>query len=97
MYLLSGVPAYLARALGAGQGNRPATATGHPRSSGHVTGCGSVCAFIERHVVVAAVGNAEDLQSAVDEHNPAVVDVRMPPGYSRDRSMATSGNFSGEP
>ncbi|MGB6452914.1 MAG: response regulator, partial [Streptosporangiaceae bacterium] len=36
------------------------------------------------HVVVAAVGNAEDLQSAVDEHHPdaAVVDVRMPPGYT---------------
>lgn len=36
------------------------------------------------HVVVAAVGNAEDLESAVDEHRPdaAVVDVRMPPGYT---------------
>jgi DNA-binding NarL/FixJ family response regulator len=36
------------------------------------------------HVVAAAVGNAEDLRSAVDEHHPdaAVVDVRMPPGYT---------------
>src|ERR1700689_3568688 len=36
------------------------------------------------HVVVPAVGNAEDLQSAVDAHLPdaAVVDVRMPPGYT---------------
>ena len=36
------------------------------------------------HEVVAAVGNAEDLQAAVDEHRPdaAVVDVRMPPGYT---------------
>jgi DNA-binding NarL/FixJ family response regulator len=34
--------------------------------------------------VVAAVGNAEDLQTAVDEHRPdvTVVDVRMPPGYT---------------
>jgi len=36
------------------------------------------------HDVVAAVGNAADLQAAVDEHHPdaAVVDVRMPPGYT---------------
>jgi DNA-binding NarL/FixJ family response regulator len=36
------------------------------------------------HAVAAAVGNAEDLQSAVAEHHPdaAVVDVRMPPGYT---------------
>ena len=36
------------------------------------------------HVVVAAVGNAEDLRAAVGEHRPdvAVVDVRMPPGYT---------------
>jgi DNA-binding NarL/FixJ family response regulator len=36
------------------------------------------------HEVVAAVGNAEDLRSAVDEHCPdvAVVDVRMPPDYT---------------
>jgi DNA-binding NarL/FixJ family response regulator len=36
------------------------------------------------HEVVAAVGNAEDLRAAVDEHQPdvSVVDVRMPPGYT---------------
>jgi len=36
------------------------------------------------HEVVAAVGNAGDLLAAVDEHHPdaAVVDVRMPPGYT---------------
>ena len=36
------------------------------------------------HEVVAAVGNADDLLAAVDEHRPdaAVVDVRMPPGYT---------------
>src|SRR5271169_5804922 len=36
------------------------------------------------HEVVAAVGNADDLLAAVDEHLPdaAVVDVRMPPGYT---------------
>jgi DNA-binding NarL/FixJ family response regulator len=36
------------------------------------------------HQVVAAVGNAEDLLAAVDQHRPdaAVVDVRMPPGYT---------------
>ena len=36
------------------------------------------------HEVVAAVGNAEDLRAAVDEHQPdaALVDVRMPPGYT---------------
>jgi DNA-binding NarL/FixJ family response regulator len=36
------------------------------------------------HEVVAAVGNAEDLRAAIDEHQPdvAVVDVRMPPGYT---------------
>ena len=36
------------------------------------------------HEVVAAVGNAEDLRTAIDEHRPdvAVVDVRMPPGYT---------------
>jgi DNA-binding NarL/FixJ family response regulator len=36
------------------------------------------------HQVAAAVGNAGDLLAAVDEHHPdaAVVDVRMPPGYT---------------
>jgi DNA-binding NarL/FixJ family response regulator len=36
------------------------------------------------HEVVAAVGNAEDLRAAVDEHCPdvAVVDVRMPPDFT---------------
>jgi DNA-binding NarL/FixJ family response regulator len=36
------------------------------------------------HQVVAAVGNADDLLAAVAEHRPdaAVVDVRMPPGYT---------------
>jgi DNA-binding NarL/FixJ family response regulator len=36
------------------------------------------------HQVVAAVGDAEALRAAVDEHLPdaAVVDVRMPPGYT---------------
>jgi DNA-binding NarL/FixJ family response regulator len=36
------------------------------------------------HEVVAAVGNAGDLLAAVAEHHPdaAVVDVRMPPGYT---------------
>ncbi|HEY7265293.1 MAG TPA: response regulator transcription factor [Trebonia sp.] len=36
------------------------------------------------HQVLAAVGNAGDLLTAVDKHHPdaAVVDVRMPPGYT---------------
>jgi DNA-binding NarL/FixJ family response regulator len=36
------------------------------------------------HEVSAAVGNADDLLAAVAEHRPdvAVVDVRMPPGYT---------------
>ena len=36
------------------------------------------------HEVVAAVGNADDLIAAVHERHPhaAVVDVRMPPGYT---------------
>ena len=36
------------------------------------------------HEVIAAVGNAKDLQIAVGEYHPdaAVVDVRMPPGFT---------------
>jgi len=36
------------------------------------------------HEVAAVVGNADDLLAAVDQHHPdaAVVDVRMPPGYT---------------
>ena len=36
------------------------------------------------HEVVAAVGDADSLQAAVAEHTPdvAVIDVRMPPGYT---------------
>jgi DNA-binding NarL/FixJ family response regulator len=36
------------------------------------------------HQVVAAVGDAEALRAAVDEHHPdvAVIDVRMPPGHT---------------
>src|SRR5580693_9933129 len=36
------------------------------------------------HEVIAAVSNADDLLAAVAEHHPdaAVVDVRMPPGYT---------------
>lgn len=36
------------------------------------------------HETVAAVGDADALRAAVDEHEPdaAVVDVRMPPGYT---------------
>jgi DNA-binding NarL/FixJ family response regulator len=36
------------------------------------------------HVVVAAVGDADALRTAVTEHHPdvTVVDVRMPPGYT---------------
>jgi DNA-binding NarL/FixJ family response regulator len=38
------------------------------------------------HRVAAAVGNADELLTAVDEHQPdaAVVDVRMPPGYTNE-------------
>ena len=41
--------------------------------------------------MVAAVGNADDLRAAVDEHGPdaAVVDVRMPPGYTDEGVRAT--------
>lgn len=42
------------------------------------------------HEVVAAVGNAEDLRAAVDEHHPdaAVVDVRMPPDHTDEGMRA---------
>src|SRR5271156_2293550 len=38
------------------------------------------------HEVVAAVGDADALRAAVDEHRPdvAVVDVRMPPAHTHD-------------
>ena len=41
--------------------------------------------------MVAAVGNADDLRAAVGEHGPdaAVVDVRMPPGYTDEGVRAT--------
>src|ERR1700733_10298502 len=50
-----------------------------------VTRAGLVEILAERgHETVAAVGDAEALRAAVDEHEPdaAVVDVRMPPGYT---------------
>jgi DNA-binding NarL/FixJ family response regulator len=50
-----------------------------------VVRAGLVEILVDRgHEVVAAVGNAEDLRAAVDEHRPdvTVVDVRMPPGYT---------------
>jgi DNA-binding NarL/FixJ family response regulator len=42
------------------------------------------------HETVAAVGDAEALRAAVDEHEPdaAVVDVRMPPGYTDEGIQA---------
>jgi DNA-binding NarL/FixJ family response regulator len=42
------------------------------------------------HETVAAVGDAEALRAAVDEHEPdvAVVDVRMPPGYTDEGVQA---------
>jgi DNA-binding NarL/FixJ family response regulator len=42
------------------------------------------------HQVVAAVGNADDLLAAIDQHHPdaAVVDVRMPPGYTDEGMRA---------
>jgi len=48
------------------------------------------------HEVVAAVGNAEDLRAAVDEHQPdvTVVDVRMPPGYT-DEGLRAAIEHSG--
>jgi DNA-binding NarL/FixJ family response regulator len=43
--------------------------------------------------VVAAVANAEDLVTAVDEHRPdlAVIDIRMPPTYTHEGARAAVG------
>ena len=51
------------------------------------------------HEVVAAVGNAEDLLAAVDEHHPdvTVVDVRMPPGYTDEGLRAAIAIRRGHP
>jgi DNA-binding NarL/FixJ family response regulator len=51
------------------------------------------------HSVVAAVGDAEALKAAVDEHLPdaAVVDVRMPPGYTDEGLRAAIAIRRGHP
>ena len=51
------------------------------------------------HEVVAAVGNADDLRAAVDEYQPdaAVVDVRMPPGYTDEGLRAAIAIRRGHP
>ncbi len=51
------------------------------------------------HEVVAAVGNAEDLRTAVDKHQPdvTVVDVRMPPGYTDEGLRAAIAIRRGHP
>ena len=51
------------------------------------------------HEVAAAVGNAEDLLSAIDEHQPdvAVVDVRMPPSFTDEGLRAAITIRRGHP
>jgi DNA-binding NarL/FixJ family response regulator len=51
------------------------------------------------HEVLAAVGNADDLLAAVAEHRPdvAVVDVRMPPGYTDEGLRAAIAIRRGHP
>jgi DNA-binding NarL/FixJ family response regulator len=51
------------------------------------------------HEVVAAVGDAEALIAAVDTHRPdvAVVDVRMPPGYTDEGLRAAIAIRRGHP
>jgi DNA-binding NarL/FixJ family response regulator len=51
------------------------------------------------HEVAAAVGNAEDLLAAVDEHEPdvTVVDVRMPPHFTDEGLRAAIAIRRGHP
>jgi DNA-binding NarL/FixJ family response regulator len=51
------------------------------------------------HEVAAAVGNAEDLLAAIDEHQPdvAVVDVRMPPSFTDEGLRAAITIRRGHP
>jgi len=51
------------------------------------------------HEVVAAVGDADALRAAVDEHGPdvAVVDVRMPPGHTDEGLRAAIAIRRGHP
>jgi DNA-binding NarL/FixJ family response regulator len=65
-----------------------------------VVRAGLVEILVDRgHEVVAAVGNADDLLSAVDEHHPdaAVVDVRMPPDYTDEGLRAALAIRRGHP